>query len=74
MSVERSLEAFIGFAVLLSVFLTQYVHPGFFWMTVAIGINVIQQAFTGFCPVAMVLRKFGVPTEREIGACCGVKE
>ena len=70
MSVERSFEAFFGVMVLISVALAQFVHPGFVWMTVAIGINVIQQAFTGFCPVAIGLRKAGMKTEREIGAQC----
>lgn len=70
MSVERSVEAFVGVMVLLSVLLTHFVHPGFVWMTVFVGINVIQQAFTGFCPVAMGLRRIGMKTERQIGAQC----
>ena len=68
MSVERSVEAFVGVMVLVSVALTYFVHPAFIWMTVLVGINVFQQALTGFCPVAMLLRKLGVPTERELGA------
>jgi uncharacterized membrane protein YhiD involved in acid resistance len=56
--------------VLLSVALAQLVHPAFVWMTVAVGLNVglnvIQQAITGFCPAAMVLSKLGMKTEREI--------
>ena len=68
MSVERGVESFVGVMVLLSVALTHFVHPGFIWMTVAIGVNVIQQAITGFCPAAMGLRKLGMKTEREIGA------
>ena len=68
MSVERSVEAFVGVMVLVSVVLTYFVHPAFIWMTVLVGINVFQQALTGFCPVAMLLRKLGVPTERELGA------
>lgn len=68
MSVERSLEAFVGVMVLASVGLTYFVHPGFIWMTVFVGANVLQQALTGFCPAAMLLRKLGMPTERELGA------
>ena len=68
MTVEKTFEAFVGVMVLLSVALTHYVHPGFAWMTVFIGLNVIQQAFTGFCPIAMGLRKTGMKTERDIGA------
>ncbi len=68
MSVERGFEAFVGVMVLLSVALTHFVHPGFAWMTVIVGLNVIQQAFTGFCPVAMGLKKAGIRTERQLGA------
>lgn len=66
MSVERGVETFVGIMVLISVALTQLVHPAFVWMTVAVGLNVIQQAFTGFCPAAMVLSRLGMRTEREI--------
>ena len=57
MSLERAVEAFAGFMVLLSVALTYFVHPAFVWLTVFVGANLMQQAFTGFCPAAMVFRK-----------------
>jgi hypothetical protein len=57
MSLEHAVDAFAGFMVLLSVALTWFVHPGFVWLTVFVGANLFQQAFTGFCPAAIVLRK-----------------
>lgn len=66
MSLEKSVEAFAGFMVLLSVALTVWVHPAFVWFTVFIGANLFQQAFTGFCPAAMIFRKLGVKTEKEL--------
>ena len=66
MSLEKSVEAFAGFMVLLSVALTYFVHPYFVWLTVFVGANLFQQAFTGFCPAAIVMRKFGIRTEREM--------
>ena len=66
MSLEKSVEAFAGFMVLLSVALTYFVHPYFVWLTVFVGVNLFQQAFTGFCPAAMVMRKLGVRSEREL--------
>jgi hypothetical protein len=42
------------------------VHPGFIWLTVFVGANLFQQAFTGFCPAAMVMRKFGIKSEKEL--------
>ncbi len=68
MSLERSVEAFAGFMVLLSVLLTYFVHPGFVWLTVFVGANLFQQAFTGFCPAAIIMRKLGIKPERELVA------
>jgi hypothetical protein len=58
--------AFAGFMVLLSVVLTAFVHPAFVWLTVFVGANLFQSAFTGFCPAAMVMRKVGMKDEREL--------
>lgn len=66
MSLEKMVMAFAGFMVLLSVALTQFVHPGFMWLTVFVGANLFQQSFTGFCPAAMLFRKLGARTEREL--------
>ena len=61
MTLERAVEAFAGFMVLLSVALTVFVHPNWVWLTVFVGANLFQQAFTGFCPAAIVMRKvFGL--------------
>lgn len=65
MSLERSVMAFAGFMVLLSVSLTAWVHPGFVWLTAFVGANLLQSAFTGFCPAAWVMRRFGIRSERE---------
>ncbi|WP_319529424.1 DUF2892 domain-containing protein [uncultured Cohaesibacter sp.] len=60
MSLDRSMFAFAGFMVLLSVVLTLFVHPLFVWLTVFVGANMLQSAFTGFCPAAMIMKKLGV--------------
>jgi hypothetical protein len=52
--------------VLLSLALTYFVHPGFVWLTVFVGANLFQQSFTGFCPAAMVMRKAGMKSEKEL--------
>jgi hypothetical protein len=71
MSIERAVEAFAGFMVLLSVVLTQLVHPGFMWLTVFVGANLFQQAFTGVCPAAWVMRRMGLRSERELAVGAG---
>ena len=66
-SLEHTVEAFAGFMVLLSVALTAFVHPGFVWLTVFVGANLLLQSFTGFCPAAIVMRRvFGIKTEGEL--------
>ncbi len=60
MSLDRTVLAFAGSMVLLSVALTLWVSPWFVLLTVFVGLNQIQSAFTGFCPAAMVFRRLGV--------------
>lgn len=60
MTLDRSVLAFAGTMVLLSVALTVWVSPYFVWLTVFVGANMLQSAFTGFCPAAMVMRRLGV--------------
>lgn len=60
MSLDRAVLAFAGVMVLISVLLTAFVHPYFVWFTVFIGVNMLQSAFTGFCPAAMIFKKLGL--------------
>ena len=60
MTLDRTVLAFAGVMVLLSVVLTAFVSPLFMWFTVFIGLNLLQSAFTGFCPAAMVFKAFGI--------------
>ena len=50
MSLDRSVVAFAGIMVLLSVVLTVWVSPLFVWLTVFVGLNLLQPAFTGLLP------------------------
>jgi hypothetical protein len=60
MALDRIILAFAGFMVLMSVALGFYVSPYWFFLTVFVGLNLIQSAFTGFCPAAIIFKKFGV--------------
>lgn len=66
MSVEKATMAFAGVMVLLSLALTLWVHPNFIWFTAFIGLNLLQSAFTGFCPASKVMHRLGVKSEREL--------
>lgn len=59
MTLDRSILAFAGFMILLSVVLTVWVSPLFVWLTVFVGANLLQSAFTGFCPAAMAFKALG---------------
>jgi hypothetical protein len=60
MTVDRALRLIGGSFVLASVLLGVYVHPGFFWFTAFVAVNLIQSAFTNWCPMMAILRKAGV--------------
>jgi hypothetical protein len=60
MSIDRVVLAFAGSMVLLSLVLGYYVSPYWFLLTAFVGVNLIQSAFTGFCPLVIILRKLGV--------------
>jgi len=60
MTVNQAVTAFAGFMVLLSVVLTLFVSPLWMWLTVFVGANLLQSAFTGFCPAAMAFRMMGL--------------
>lgn len=60
MSIDRIVLAFAGTVVLVSLALGIYVSPNWFWLTAFVGANLFQSSFTGFCPLAMILRKLGV--------------
>lgn len=60
MSVEQAVSAFAGVMILISVALTQLVSPWWWLLTAFVGVNLLQSAFTGFCPAAMIMRKLGI--------------
>lgn len=60
MNLDRAVMAFAGVMILISVALTQLVSPWWWLLTAFVGLNLLQSAFTGFCPAAMVMRKLGI--------------
>lgn len=64
MSVERIVLAVAGFMILLSLGLGVqgspiFHHQNWLWFTAFVGANLLQSAFTGFCPMAVILKKLG---------------
>ncbi|HDC4323260.1 DUF2892 domain-containing protein [Aeromonas hydrophila] len=60
MTVDNGVRVVAGRMLLLSLLLTTWVHSGFVWLSVFVGVNLIQSAFTGFCPAAMLLKRLGL--------------
>ena len=61
MNIDRLVFAFAGFMILLSVTLSQLHSVYWLALTAFVGLNMLQAAFTGFCPLAMILRRIGRP-------------
>lgn len=60
MSVERYLRLIAGSFVMLSLALGYWVNPAWYLLTVFVGLNLFQSAFTNWCPMMTFLRKLGV--------------
>lgn len=60
MTVERMVMRFAGTVVLLGLGLGLYVHPNWYWLSAFVGANLLQASFTGFCPLAMLLKRLGL--------------
>ena len=61
MTLHQYLRLVAGAFVLLSVALGYWVHPGFFLFTAFVGLNLLQSAFSDWCPMITFLRKLGLP-------------
>lgn len=59
MSIDRIVFAVAGSFILLSLLLAVYVNINWLWFTGFVGANLLQSAFTGFCPMAIILKKIG---------------
>ncbi len=60
MTIDRAVFAIAGLFVLLSVVLAHFHSENWLWFTAFVGANLLQSAFTGFCPMAMILKKLGL--------------
>jgi len=60
MTIERWVMAVAGTFILISVNLAVFYSINWLWFTCFVGLNLLQAAFTGFCPLAIILKKLGV--------------
>lgn len=62
MKLENIIRALAGTMVLGSLALAHFVSPQWLWLTTFVGFNLLQSAFTGFCPAESLFKKLGVGT------------
>ena len=62
MNVDRAVFALAGTMVLVSLVLDWLVSPYWLLLAAFVGANMLQAAFTGFCPAATIFRKLGLKT------------
>ena len=60
MSIDRIVLAVAGSFILISLLLAHFHSENWLWFTAFVGANLLQSAFTGFCPMALLLKKLGV--------------
>jgi hypothetical protein len=61
MTIDSAVMVFAGCMILLSLTLSQVHSPYWLLLTAAVGVQLIQSAFTGFCPAAMLFKRLGLP-------------
>lgn len=59
MTIDRIVMMFAGAVILLSLGLSQVHHLNWLFVTAFVGANLLQAAFTGFCPLAKILKALG---------------
>jgi len=70
MKMENAIRILAGTMILLSLALGHWVHPNWHFLGVFVGVNLIQSAFTGFCPAEKILARVGVGKGGG-SSCCG---
>lgn len=59
MNIDKFIFAFAGIMTLTGTVLGHYVNEFWLILPAFVGLNMFQAAFTGFCPLAMILKKLG---------------
>ncbi|HPY77221.1 MAG TPA: DUF2892 domain-containing protein [Anaerohalosphaeraceae bacterium] len=60
MTIERTLRGIAGAMILLSAALAYWHSPYWLWFTAFVGVNLLQSAFTNWCPMITFLKKLGL--------------
>ena len=58
--IDAVVMRFAGAFILVSLALANWHSPNWLWFTAFVGANLLQASFTGFCPLAIILKRFGL--------------
>lgn len=64
MTVERAVRLVASIMVLVSLALAHWVSLYWLWLTAFVGLNLLQSAFTNWCPAISFFRRMGLPSAR----------
>jgi len=60
MTVNEALRAMAGIVILITLALGTWIHPYWYFFTAFVGVNLLQSAFTRWCPAMTIFRKLGL--------------
>jgi hypothetical protein len=60
MNIDKAVLAFAGLVVLVGLVLAEFFSPWWLLLSAFAGLNMMQAAFTGFCPIAILFKKIGI--------------
>ncbi len=66
MTIDKAMFVFAGSMIIISTLLAMFHSPNWHWFSLFIGANMIQSAFTGFCPPSILMKKLGMKTAAEL--------
>jgi len=69
MTVDRAVRLMAAIVILASLALAYYLSPNWIWLTVFVGFNLLQSAFSNWCPAMSIFRAMGMKDTN----CCGSK-
>ncbi|SMM98843.1 Rhodanese-related sulfurtransferase [uncultured Candidatus Thioglobus sp.] len=70
MTINNAVSAMAGVVIIFSVLMygVDFSEPNWLWLTLFVGVNLLQSAFTGFCPAALIFKATGLKDSD--GSCC----
>jgi hypothetical protein len=68
MTTDNAIRVLAGTLTLTGVVLSRVAHPNWILLSAFVGANLIQSAFTGFCPAEIVFRRLGFTRDAGVGS------